>query len=97
MKLPRFFWKLVGVLLILSFFIPIPTGLLRVAIGLSILICSSLPFALFLQGCRKRFERFNRLITWIEEKLGEKMTSGIRFTRPENDPRDHFTTNKSQS
>ena len=55
MKLPRFFWKVIGILLILSFFLPIPTGTLRLAIGLSILICSSLPFALFMQVARKRF------------------------------------------
>jgi hypothetical protein len=92
MKLPKFFWKAIGILLILSFFLPIPTGLLRLAIGLSILVCSSLPFALFVQGCRKRFAWFNKLVMWIENKLGEKMTRGIRFTRPENDPRDHFAT-----
>ena len=90
MKLPRFFWKVIGVLLILSFFVPIPTGMLRVAIGLSILVCSSLPFALLVQAGRKRFQWLNNLFTWIEEKLGEKITRGIRFTRPENDPRDHF-------
>ena len=90
MKLPRFFWKAIGILLILSFFIPIPTGMLRVAIGLSILVCSSLPFALLVQSGRKRFDWFHNLITWVEEKMGEKMTKGIRFTRPENDPRDHF-------
>jgi len=90
MKLPRFFWKTIGILLILSFFIPIPTGMLRVAVGLSILICSSLRFALLMQGVRKRFEWFNNLVMWIENKLGEKVTQGIRFTRPENDPREHF-------
>ena len=90
MKLPKFFWKAIGILLILSFFLPIPTGLLRLAIGLSILVCSSLPFALFVQALRKRAAWFNKLILWIENKLGEKMTRGIRFTRPENDPRDHF-------
>lgn len=96
MKLPRFFWKVIGVLLILSFFIPIPTGLLRVAIGLSILVCSSLPFALLMQTARKKFVWFNNLITWVENKLGEKMTEGIRFTRPENDPRDHFKPSAKQ-
>ena len=96
MKLPRFFWKTIGVLLILSFFIPVPTGLLRAAIGLSILVCSSLPFALLVQAGRKRFAWFNNLITWIENKLGEKMTRGIRFTRPENDPREHFAGNSKR-
>ena len=90
MKLPKYFWKIIGVLLILSIFLPIPTGTLRLAIGLSMLVCASLPFALFVQACRKRFGSFNTLIMWIENKLGEDMTRGIRFTRPENDPRDHF-------
>ena len=89
---PKYFWRIVGILLILSFFLPIPTGLLRLAAGLSILICSSLPFALFVQACRRRFGWLNNLITWIENKLGEKITRGIRFTRPENDPRDHFAS-----
>ena len=97
MKLPRFFWKAIGVLLILSFFVPIPTGLLRVAIGLSILVCSSLPFALLVQATRKRFDWFNKLVTSVENKLGEKITRGIRFTRPENDPRDHFAPDKSEN
>ena len=96
MKLPRFIWKVIGILLILSFFIPIPTGLLRVAIGLTILICSSLWFALFVQRSRKRFAWLNNLFLLIENKLGEKMTRGIRFTRPENDPREHFAAGKKQ-
>ena len=94
MRPPRFFWKAIGILLILSFFIPIPTGLLRVAIGLSILVCSSLPFALLVQSGRRRFQWLNKAITSVENKLGEKFTSGIRFTRPENDPREHFAGNK---
>ena len=96
MKLSRIIWNVIGVLLILSFFLPIPTGLLRVAIGLSILVCTSLPFALFVQGRRKQFDWFNKLITWIENKMGERMTRGIRFTRPENDPRDHFSTDPKE-
>jgi len=96
MKLPRFFWKAIGILLILSFFVPIPTGMLRVAIGLSILVCSSLPFALFVHRSRTRFTWLNNLLTSIENKLGEKLTKGIRYTRPENDPREHFAGFKKQ-
>ena len=94
MNLPRFIWKVIGVLLILSVFVPIPTGLLRAAAGLTILICSSLWFALLVQGGRKRFGWLNSLFNLIENKLGEKMTRGIRFTRPENDPREHFAGDK---
>ena len=94
--MPRYLLKVIGILLILSFFIPIPTGMLRVAAGLSILVCTSLPFALLVQRGRKRFSWFNNLIIKIEDKLGEKITRGMRFTRPENDPREHFKTNTKQ-
>ena len=60
------------------------------------LVCSSLPFALFVQSTRRRFQWFNNLVTSIENKLGEKMSRGIRFTRPENDPREHFAADTKQ-
>ena len=69
-KIRRFFMKIVGVLLILSFFLPIPTGLLRVAMGFSMLVCSSLRFALLVQGLRKRYAFVNNSMTWFEDKMG---------------------------
>ena len=94
MTLPKFFYKILGVILILSFFVPIPGGLLRVAIGASLLICSSLVFALFVQGTRRRFKWFNQAMTWFEDKLGDGLTKNLQVTRPENDPRDHFESSK---
>ena len=99
MKLPKFLWTIIGILLLLSYFVPIPLGTIRLAAGLSILVCASLPFALFLQGCRRKFGWFNRLLTWIEDKLGERWAGNLMVTRPENDPRIHFpgSTNLSGS
>ena len=94
MILPKFFYKILGVILIVSFFIPLPGGLLRVAIGGSLLVCSSLVFALFVQGRRRRSKWFNQAMTWVEEKLGERLTKNLQVTRPENDPRDHFKTSE---
>ena len=94
MTLPKFFYKILGVILIASFFVPFPGGLLRVALGGSLLICSSLVFALFVQSSRRRFNWFNNTMTWVEDKLGERFTKNLRFTRPENDPRDHFKSTK---
>ena len=94
MKLPKVFWKIIAVLLVLSSFIPIPFGLLRLALGLPILGCASLPFALFIQGCRRRFSWLNRSLMWMENKLGEKWTGNLMSTRPENDPRIHFAGNE---
>ena len=93
MKLPKVFWKIIGVLLVLSFFIPFPFGTLRVAVGLSILVCASLRFALAVQAGRRKFGWFNRPLMWMENKLGEKWTGNLMLTRPENDPRTHFAGN----
>ncbi len=88
--IPRFVMQIFAVLLILTFFTPLPGGSIGLAIGLSILVCVSLPFALFLQGARRRFGLFNKMLTAIENRLGERWARGLMFTRPEADPREHF-------
>ena len=94
MKLPKFFWKIVGALLVLSFFLPIPFGTIRLALGLSILVCASLHFALAVQAGRRKFDWLNRPMTWMENKLGERWAGNLIITRPENDPRTHFVVDK---
>ena len=89
-KVPRFILRIVAVLLILLFFTPIPGGSIGLAVGLSILVCVSLPFALFLQGVRRRFKPINKMLTAIEDRLGERWARGLMFTRPDADPREHF-------
>ena len=93
MKLPKFFWKIIGALLLLSYFLPIPFGTIRLALGLSILVCASLPFALFVQRGRRKFGWLNSALVWMEDKLGERWAGNLMLTRPENDPRIHFTAN----
>ena len=94
MVLPKLLGKIIGVLLVLSFFVPFPGGTLRVALGLSILVCASLPFALVVQAARRKFGWLNRSLTWLENKMGEKWAGNLIITRPENDPRTHFNGNK---
>ena len=94
MVLPKLLGKIIGVLLVLSFFVPFPGGSLRVALGLSILVCASLPFALVVQAGRRKFGWLNRSLTWLENKMGEKWAGNLIITRPENDPRTHFNGNK---
>ena len=89
-RVPRLVMQIFAVFLILMFFTPFPGGTLGLAAGLSILVCVSLPFALFLQGLRGRFSRFNQLLYWVENRMGERWTRGLRFTRPDADPRAHF-------
>ena len=93
--MPKIIWQFIAVLLILYFFTPLPGGTLTMAAGMSILVCSSLPFALFLQGCRRRFGFFNRLLEWVENKLGKRWAQGLMYTRPDADPRDHFASERS--
>jgi len=90
MKLPKLFWKVIGGLLLLSYLTPIPFGTIRLALGLSILVCASLPFALFVQSRRRKYAWLNRAMTWLEEKLGQRWAGNLMWTRPENDPREHF-------
>ena len=97
MKLPKFLGKIIGVLLVLSFLLPIPAGTLRLALGLSILVCASLPFALAVQAGRRKFGWLNRLMTWIENKIGKKWAGNLILTRPENDPRTHFAGEKPEN
>ena len=90
MRLPKLLGKIIGVLLVLSFFVPLPGGTLRLALGLSILVCASLPFALAVQAARRKFRWLNRSMIWLENKMGEKWAGNLIITRPENNPRTHF-------
>ena len=96
MQLPKLLGKIIGVLLVLSFFVPFPGGTLRLALGLSILVCASLPFALAVQAARQKFGGLNRSLMWLENKMGEKWAGNLIITRPENDPHTHFAIDKQK-
>ncbi len=87
--IPKWLMQVVAVFLILLFFTPLPGGTVALAIGLSILVCTSLPFALFIQACRRRFAAFNKGLKWVEDKMGERWAGGLMYTRPDADPREH--------
>jgi len=82
--------KLLAALLILSFLTPIPGGTVFLGIGLSILVCTSEPFALFLHWLRKKYGSVDRALQWVETKLGPDRAAGLMNTRPEGDSRKHF-------
>ena len=85
----RFFLQVLGVILILFFFTPFPGGTFTLTMGLTILVCTNLTFALFIQRCRAKWSKFDKGLRWVENKMGDKIAGGLKFTRPENDPRDH--------
>ena len=88
--MPRLLWRIIAIILIALFFTPLPGGFIFLARGLSILICASLPFALWVQSCRRQFTAVNNAFTWLENKLGERWARSLMFTRPDADPREHF-------
>lgn len=88
--MPKLFWMTIAIGLMLLFLTPLPGGLIYLSTGLSLLICTSLPFALFLQGVRRRHGRVNSGFVWIETKLGDRLAKNLLYTRPDADPRKHF-------
>jgi len=76
----------VGALLLLiglvSMVTPIPGGTLLIATGGGMIICASETAARWVQACRRRFNRFNSVMTWIENKMGERISAPLRRTRP---------------
>lgn len=77
----------VGALLLLlglvSMVTPIPGGTLLIATGGGLVICTSETASRRVQACRRRFGRFNSVITWIENKIGERISAPLRRTRPD--------------
>lgn len=67
---------------ILSMVTPIPGGTFAIAIGAGMVICTSETAAGYLQACRAKYGRFNRLIMWMETKMGERFSAPLRGTRP---------------
>lgn len=84
-----FFLQILGFLLLIPFFTPLPGGTFLMVVGLTLLVCNNLRFALFVQSTRTKFPKFDRGLRWAEDKMGDKIAGGLKFTRPENDPRDH--------
>ncbi len=88
---------IVGSLLLLvgtiSMVTPIPGGTLMLASGSVLLICSSPWFRRCLQILRQKLNWFNRLVTWMEGRMPEKISSILKLTQPGYVPKsgDHGT------
>ena len=72
---------------------PIPGGTFMLASGSVLLICSSPWFRRCLQFLREKFNRFNRLMSWMENKMPEKLGGVLKLTQPGYVPKpgDHGT------
>ena len=74
------FLLLLGLISMVS---PIPGGTLLITVGGGMIICSSVTAANYMRRCRVKFNRFNNVISWLENKMGEKLSGPLRRTRPE--------------
>ncbi len=81
---------LLGVVLMVS---PIPGPTFLIALGVVLLICSSPWFRQCVQFLRSRIKLFNRLMMWMETKMGQRIGSILKLTQPGYEPRvgDHGT------
>ena len=88
----RVFTIVAGIILILLGSV-VPGGSFLLALGTMLLICASPWFRQCLQFLRTRFARFNKMMTWMENKMGDRIGSVLKLTEPgfESKPGDHGT------
>ena len=76
----------VGALMLLlgtiSMVTPIPGGTFLLAAGSVLLICASPWFRRCLQYARTRVALFDRMMRWVEKKMGERIGGILKLTRP---------------
>jgi len=70
---------------LISMVTPIPGGTLAITVGAGLIICSSETAANKIKVWRSKHTRFNRPVTWIENKMGERLSRPLRLTRPDED------------
>ncbi len=91
----RVFSLAAGALLIIvggiSMLTPIPGGTFMLAVGSVLLICSSPKFRGWMQLCRSKSPRFNRMMLFMERKTGARLGGILKLTTPgyEAQPGDH--------
>ncbi|MEP1612716.1 MAG: hypothetical protein ABJL72_12460 [Roseobacter sp.] len=71
---------------LVSMFTPMPGGTLLIVAGCTLLICSNARVASKVKSLRTRKPTINKWLTWIEDKVGERMSGPMRSTRPDMPP-----------
>lgn len=67
----------------ISLVTPLPGSSLFIATGGGLMIRASKTFKRFICNCRVRFPRFNASMTWLENRIGDRMSATLRHTRPD--------------
>ena len=65
-----------------SMLTPVPGGTVAIAFALVLLICTSERFARAVRNLRVRTPRVNAVMTWLEDRAGQRMGQILRTTRP---------------
>ena len=68
----------------ISLVTPLPGSSLFIATGGGMMIRTSKTFERFICRWRIRFPRFNKGMTWLEDRMGDRMGATLRHTRPDN-------------
>lgn len=67
---------------LISMVTPIPGGTLAITLGVGMIICASERAAAFIKKGREKYLRLNQVMTWMENKMGLRLSSPLRRTRP---------------
>lgn len=80
-------YQICAIILILTGFaivpLPIPFGALMIAVGLTILIGSSRPFAAFVKARRSRSPRIHRLLGFLENRSPARLRDVLKRSDPD--------------
>ncbi len=72
---------------LISMVTPIPGSTFFIATGSGLLICTSERAANWIRNARTKNVRFNNAVTWMENKMGDRLGGPIRRTRPIDQPK----------
>ncbi len=67
---------------VISMVTPIPGSTFFIATGSGLLICTSERAANWIRNARTNNVRLNKSVTWMENKMGDRLSGPMRRTRP---------------
>ena len=71
------------VLGLISMVTPIPGGTLLITVGVGMVICSSDTATRYIRNCRTKYARLDKSMSWLENKMGERLSAPLKRTRPD--------------
>lgn len=71
---------------LISMVTPLPGGTLLIAGGCALLICTSKRAARWIKVIRANKVWVNKPMTWMENKMGARLSGPMRLTRPDTMP-----------